>query len=79
MILAKGRYRNQVIELDAPIDLPEGSVVEVDIELEADVIRRQEARASLSEALKGLAGTAEGLPEDMSRNVDHYLHGQPKQ
>jgi hypothetical protein len=31
MIRAKGRYRNQVLELDQPLDLAEGTEVEVEI------------------------------------------------
>ncbi len=28
--------------------------------------------------LKPFAGTVRGLPSDMARNHDHYLHGRPK-
>jgi mRNA-degrading endonuclease RelE of RelBE toxin-antitoxin system len=28
--------------------------------------------------LKKFAGTVRGLPSDMARNHDHYLHGRPK-
>ena len=31
MIHAKGRYRNQVVELEQPLAIPEGTEVEVDI------------------------------------------------
>ena len=30
------------------------------------------------EALKGVAGSASGLPSDFAQNHDHYLHGLPK-
>ncbi|HIL71007.1 MAG TPA: hypothetical protein EYG38_14315 [Verrucomicrobia bacterium] len=30
------------------------------------------------QALLEVAGTAEGLPEDMAVNHDHYLHATPK-
>lgn len=30
------------------------------------------------QALLEVAGTAEGLPQDMAQNHDHYLHGTPK-
>ncbi len=33
MIRAKGRYRNQTLELDQPLTLAEGTEVEVDIHL----------------------------------------------
>jgi hypothetical protein len=28
--------------------------------------------------LKAFAGSIHGLPSDMARNHDHYLHGRPK-
>jgi predicted DNA-binding antitoxin AbrB/MazE fold protein len=31
MVRAKGRYRNQVLELEQPLALPEGTRVEVDV------------------------------------------------
>ncbi|HEU0040222.1 MAG TPA: hypothetical protein VFR76_13215 [Verrucomicrobiae bacterium] len=36
-------------------------------------------RRTIGEALLEIAGTAEGLPRDMARNHDHYLHGTPRQ
>lgn len=35
-------------------------------------------RPSIGEALLAVAGTAEGLPRDMARNHDHYIHGTPR-
>jgi hypothetical protein len=35
-------------------------------------------RRTIGDALLALAGTAEGLPSDMARNHDHYLHGTPR-
>ena len=36
MIRAKGRYRNQTLELDQPLALAEGTEVEIDIHLAAE-------------------------------------------
>ena len=36
-------------------------------------------RQTIGEALLDVAGTAEGLPADMARNHDHYLHGTPRE
>ena len=36
-------------------------------------------RRTIGEALLEVAGTAEGLPRDMARNHDHYLHGTPRE
>jgi hypothetical protein len=33
---------------------------------------------SAGRRLKEFAGAAQGLPTDMARNHDHYLHGRPK-
>ena len=33
MVRAKGRYRNQMLELEQPLALPEGTQVEVDVYL----------------------------------------------
>ena len=33
---------------------------------------------TLGQRLIKFAGTAKGLPSDMARNHDHYLHGHPK-
>jgi hypothetical protein len=35
-------------------------------------------RQTIGDALLKIAGTAEGLPRDMARNHDHYLHGAPR-
>ena len=35
-------------------------------------------RQTVGDALLEVAGTAEGLPRDMARNHDHYLHGTPR-
>ena len=35
-------------------------------------------RRTVGEFLLQFAGTAEGLPPDMARNHDHFIHGTPK-
>lgn len=37
----------------------------------------KERRRTIGDVLLQVAGTAEGLPRDMARNHDHYLHGSP--
>ena len=44
MVRAKGRYRNQTLELDEPLTLAEGTPVEVDI-YPADEAQTAEAHA----------------------------------
>jgi hypothetical protein len=38
--------------------------------------RRQ--KENLAEFLSPVAGTAQGLPQDLAENHDHYLYGTPK-
>jgi hypothetical protein len=65
-----GHVKNGQIVLDAPVPLPDGAEVKVDI-LSAD-------GPSIWDKLLALAGTAEGLPPDLAENHDHYLYGVPK-
>lgn len=67
-----GEVRNGVVVFDDGTSLPEGTKVRVEpAELQRDL-------ESLRELLLGLAGQAEGLPEDLAEQHDHYLHGTPK-
>ena len=68
----EGTVKNGIIVLDPPAQLPEGSRVEVTIN------QVPKAASSLGEALLKHAGKAQGLPEDMAAQHDHYLHGTPK-
>lgn len=74
----RGKVTNGVVVLEDPKALPEGSVVKVE-PVDAAEAEDREALRALSEKLLRFAGTARGLPSDMARNHDHYLHGQPKQ
>ena len=68
----RGRVKNGVIVLDAPVALPEGTEVEV-LPTGEDL-----SEPTWAEVFKDVIGKAEGLPPDMARNHDHYLHGAPK-
>jgi hypothetical protein len=63
------------VVLEKPSVLPEGASVRV-----AVMRRRANGRMrpnGWDELLK-LAGSVKGLPRDLARNHDHYLHGRPK-
>ncbi len=45
---------------------------------EAGDAKEPEGEQSLSEILLSFAGKAKGLPSDLARNHDHYLHGLAK-
>lgn len=67
-----GEVRNGVVVLPEGVALPEGTVVRV------QPIEEVPRRSALAERLLRIAGTAEGLPEDLAENLDHYLHGRPR-
>jgi hypothetical protein len=68
----RGHVKNGTVVFDEPVDLPEGVKVEVglaDPAYDFDEFRN---------GLLRFAGIAEGLPDDIAGNHDHYLHGLPK-
>ena len=68
-----GQVRDGVVVFDAGTPpLPDGTKVQIK---PTDV---KTALGNLSAELRNLAGRAEGLPEDMAENINHYLHGHPK-
>ena len=72
-----GYVKDGRIELDNGGPLPEG--VQVRIELVEPETRSDAAfHEPLGRKLLRHAGTATGLPADMSSNHDHYLYGTPK-
>jgi hypothetical protein len=68
----RGRVQNGVIVLDPSVSLPEGAEVEV------QPLQAETSPPTWAEVLKDIVGKAEGLPSDMARNHDHYLHRAPK-
>ncbi|MGI8907961.1 MAG: hypothetical protein ACR2IE_15890 [Candidatus Sumerlaeaceae bacterium] len=43
-----------------------------------ELLTSSEKQKSVWERLQDIAGSAEGLPADLSEQHDHYLHGTPK-
>ena len=71
----RGHVEGGVIVLDsAKKAIPEGTIVKIEPLLRATAKRR----ARGLKALLRFAGSVKGLPKDMARNHDHYLHGLPK-
>ncbi|MDM8004629.1 MAG: hypothetical protein QUV05_00540 [Phycisphaerae bacterium] len=68
----RGKVKGGVVVLEPGARLDEGA--EVVVEPVAD----RDEHASLREGLLKFAGTVKGLPSDMARNHDHYIHGTPK-
>lgn len=68
-----GKVKNGVVVLDGEVTLADGTIVRVE-----PVEPEQSSSTSLGERLMRVAGKAVGLPADLARNHDHYLHGRPR-
>ena len=74
-----GKVSGGVVVLKDPKVLPDGTVVRVEPLKDPDVdAKAPQGEQSLAEMLLSHAGKAKGLPSDLARNHDHYLHGLPK-
>ncbi|MCG3131097.1 MAG: hypothetical protein FLDDKLPJ_01873 [Phycisphaerae bacterium] len=72
-----GRVSKGMIVLDGQPELPEGACVSVEVRMDEPSCDPEDR--SLAEGLLKLAGIAgPGLPTDLARNHDHYIHGTPK-
>ena len=66
-----GHIEKGAVVLDEPAALPDGTKV--------TVAPLDDAQApTLAEQLSDVVGIAQGLPEDMAKNHDHYIHGAPR-
>jgi hypothetical protein len=66
----RGLVKDGVVVFEAEVP-PEGSAVRVELVTEPP-------SPTLWEKLKKYSGAVGGLPRDMARNHDHYIHGGPK-
>jgi hypothetical protein len=64
-----GTVKNGVVELPPDVKIPDGTRVRIE---------PVDEPPTWGEVFKDLIGSVEGLPSDMARNHDHYLHGAPK-
>ncbi len=72
----RGRVRNGVVEFeDGPVP-PDGTAVRIEPIDASD--QATDAAEEYVRTMMEIAGTARGLPADLARNHDHYLHGRPK-
>ena len=67
----KGHVKNGLVVLDDPVKLPDGAEVRVEV-------LQPRSGPTLADRLRGVIGSVKGLPRDLARNHDHYLHGMPK-
>lgn len=73
-----GHVQNGAVVLDEPVCLPEGAKVTVALAENSASFEDESDMPSLYDQFQAFIGTAEGLPEDLAANHDHYLHGQPR-
>lgn len=66
----RGTVSGGVVVPEHGASLPEGAQVRIELV--------EQPQTTLGQRLMKFAGKAKGLPKDMARNHDHYLHGQPK-
>ena len=65
----KGKVKHGVVVLEKTAALPEG------LEVEVRVPDSDGDGPTLFERLEAVIGTVEGMPSDLARNHDHYIHG----
>ena len=68
----RGHVEHGAVVLDEPASLPEGAKVRLEITVE------QTEELTVGQMLMRHAGKVKGLPSDLARNHDHYLHGTPR-
>jgi hypothetical protein len=75
----KGKVKDGVVVVDEPANLPEGAEVRIELTSSgSDEPVLDENGQTLGQKLMKFAGTVKGMPSDMARNHDHYIHGTPK-
>lgn len=74
----QGHMKNGVVHLDNGATLPEGATVHVELAPAPSNAPPAEETPTLFDSLEPFIGKAEGLPADLSVNLDHYLYGTPK-
>jgi hypothetical protein len=74
----EGHVVNGIIHLDHGVSLPEGAAVRVELVPGHQAVPSAVDAPSQYDSLAPFVGKAEGLPADMSVNLDHYLYGTPK-
>ncbi len=61
---------NGTIKLPPGVHLPDGTTVHIET--------AAPPQPSLAERYAALAALADDAPADLARNLDHYLHAQPR-
>jgi hypothetical protein len=77
MTVLRAHFDGRVIVPDEPMDLPEGSILEVQINSVRRPAPKRAPLAELAEMIDKLPAP-EGTPTDGAAQHDHYLYGTPK-
>jgi hypothetical protein len=68
----KGHVEKGVVVFNGPSRPADGVSVRV------EEVAPMPDHPSWAEVFKDLIGAADGLPEDLAENHDHYIHGAPR-
>lgn len=71
----QGTVQGGVVVIQGPDRPPEGAQVRVEMMEPRDTAAEGRPWA---EVLGSVIGKAQGLPEDLAENHDHYIHGTPR-
>jgi hypothetical protein len=69
----KGHKKNGHVIIENQEQIPEGAELRVEV-VAPEIVKPQ----SDFEWLLSFVGSLDHLPEDTSRNIDHYVYGTPK-
>lgn len=69
---------NDTIKL--PVHVPDGTRLEITLPAESNAPETAASapRRTLAERYAKFVGLADDMPTDLARNLDHYIHGQPR-
>jgi len=78
-MIYRGHVKDGVVVLDDEVTLAEGAQVLVQLPSESSGMESVDNNGeTLAQKMLRYAGRAKGLPSDLARNHDHYLHGVAK-
>ena len=69
---------NDTIKL--PVHVPDGTRLEITLPAESTPPESETRgpRPTVAERYEKFIGLADDMPADLARNLDHYIHGQPR-
>ena len=72
-----GKVEKGVVIFEGELKPRDGAIVRVEEMTASSNVQSTSSTStgSIWDDLQELSGTAEGLPEDMAENHDHYIHG----